>query len=135
MKYFVGQKESVTKQITEADVKTFASISGDMNPVHLSSEFAQKTIFRKPIVHGMLCASLISSVLANKLPGNGTIYLGQDLRFLAPVFHGDVLTAVVEIAEILPEKKHLIFETYVVNSKGVKVIKGTARVKPSNFET
>ena len=85
----VGQKASVQKTFTAADLTLFAGVSLDVNPIHMSGEYAKNTVFGKRIVHGILTSGLISAVLANKLPGPGTIYLGQDLRFVAPVFVGD----------------------------------------------
>ena len=95
---YVGQKASVQKTFTAADVTAFAGISLDVNPIHMSDKYAESTVFGKRIVHGILTSGLISAVLANKLPGPGTIYLGQELRFTAPVFLGDDITAEVEVA-------------------------------------
>ena len=96
----VGQKATITKKFEDADLRAFAEVSLDTNPIHLDEEYAKTTIFGKRIVHGILTSGLISAVLANKLPGPGTIYLGQELRFTAPVFLGDEITAECEIAEI-----------------------------------
>ena len=133
MKYFVGQKANLCKIITKNDVLIFAEITGDKNPIHLDENYAKKTIFKKPIAHGILCAGLISSVIANILPGEGTIYLGQELKFLAPVFHNDNLSAEVEIIEIIAEKNHLILKTIVKKDDGTLVITGEARVKFFNL--
>jgi acyl dehydratase len=129
MKFTIGQTARITKVIGKTEVKLFAEITGDNNPIHLDAEYAKKTIFNKPIVHGILVSGLISSVIANNLPGPGTIYLGQNLKFLAPVFHGDELTADVTIIDIIKEKNHIILKTEVKNQNNVIVITGEARVK------
>ena len=125
----VGQNASVTKRFTDADVHTFAGISLDVNPVHTDEEYAKTTIFGKRIVHGILTSSLISAVLANKLPGPGTIYLGQELSFRAPVYLGDEITAKVEITELRTDKKIVKLRTICTNQDGKAVITGVATVK------
>lgn len=125
----IGQKASVQKTFTAADVTAFAGISLDVNPIHMSDKYAESTIFGKRIVHGILTSGLISAVLANKLPGPGTIYLGQELKFTAPVYLGDDITATVEIVEIREDKKIIKLDTTCVNQDGKKVITGLATVK------
>ena len=125
----IGQKASVQKTFTAADVTAFAGISLDVNPIHMSDKYAEATIFGKRIVHGILTSGLISAVLANKLPGPGTIYLGQELKFTAPVYLGDDITATVEIVEIREDKKIIKLDTTCVNQDGKKVITGLATVK------
>ena len=125
----IGQKASVQKTFTAADVTAFAGISLDVNPIHMSDKYAESTIFGKRIVHGILTSGLISAVLANKLPGPGTIYLGQELKFTAPVYLGDDITATVEIVEIREDKKIIELDTTCVNQDGKKVITGLATVK------
>mgnify|MGYP003978322335 CR=1 FL=1 len=100
MNFRVGQTASISKVFSYEEVRLFAELSGDKNPIHLDSDYAKLNVFKKPIGHGMLVSSLTSSVLANNLPGPGTIYLGQSLKFFAPVYHGDELTAEVEIINI-----------------------------------
>lgn len=126
---YVGQKSSIQKTFAVQDVVEFAEVSLDKNPLHLSDEYAKTTIFGKRIVHGMLVGSLISAVLANKLPGEGTIYLGQDLKFVAPVYLGDCITAEVEITEIREDKKIIKLNTTCYKLDGTKVITGMAVVK------
>ncbi|VEH38169.1 (R)-specific enoyl-CoA hydratase [Fusobacterium varium] len=92
------------KTITEADVILYAGITLDINPAHLNEEHAKKTIFKHRIAHGMLTAGLVSAVLGTKLPGEGSIYMGQELMFTAPVYFGDTITATAEIIELIPEK-------------------------------
>lgn len=128
MEYFVGQNASFAKTICETDIYTFAGICGDFNPVHINRLEAEKSIFGKPVAHGMLCASLISTVLGTKLPGPGTVYMGQTLTFRAPVYIGDTICAVVEIKELLPKGK-AILSTIVKNQQGEIVIDGEAKVK------
>lgn len=132
MKYFIGQKASLRKVITTNDVLMFAEMTGDKNKIHLDENYAKGTMFKEPIAHGVLCAGLISSVIANVLPGDGTIYLGQELNFVAPVFHNDNLIAEVEIIEIINEKNQMILNTTVRKDDGKIVITGIARVK--NFD-
>ena len=125
----VGQKASVQKTFTVADVTAFAGISLDVNPIHMSDGYAKDTVFGKRIVHGVLTAGLISAVLANKLPGPGTIYLGQELKFTAPVFLGDEIKAECEIAEIREDKHIVKLNTTCTNQDGKVVITGVATVK------
>lgn len=125
----IGQKASVQKTFTAADVTAFAGISLDVNPIHMSDKYAKSTIFGKRIVHGILTSGLISAVLANKLPGPGTIYLGQELRFMAPVYLGDDITATVEIIELREDKKIVKLNTTCVNQEGKTVVSGVATVK------
>ncbi len=129
MKYYIGQKATFEKRIMKKDVLDFARITGDNNPIHINDKYAKKSRFGKPIVHGILCSGLLSSVIAGKLPGEGTIYLGQELKFIAPVYHDDLLIAEVEIEDIIVEKKHIILKTTVRKVDNTIVIEGKARVK------
>ncbi len=126
----VGDSASFTKTVTEADVVNFAGISGDFNPAHMDAVSAESGMFGKRIAHGMLSAGFISTVLGTQLPGNGTIYLGQELRFVKPVFFGDTVTATCTVKEKIIEKNRLIIDTTVTNQAGEAVIKGTATVMP-----
>jgi len=128
MKFTVGDSAEITKTITEADVQAFADLTGDHNPVHVDNAFAKTTRFGRTIAHGMLTASLISSVLANKLPGEGSIYLGQTLQFVAPVFPGDEITARVTVKQVREDKPIVKLETICVNQNGAIVIRGEATV-------
>ena len=125
----IGQKVSIQKTFSAADVTAFAGISLDVNPIHMSDGYAKNTIFGKRIIHGMLTASLISAVLGNYLPGPGTIYLGQELKFMAPVYLGDDITATVEVAELREDKKIVKLNTTCVNQDGKTVVSGMATVK------
>lgn len=122
----VGDKASMTKTISEYDVYGFAGITGDFNPVHVNAEFAKDTMFKQRIAHGMLSAGLISAVLGTSLPGENTIYLGQELSFKAPVMIGDTITATVEVLEKIEGKNRLIFRTTVTNQNGLLVVDGKA---------
>ena len=128
MKFSVGDSAEITKTIEQADIDAFASVTGDHNPVHVDEEFAKTTRFGRRIAHGMLTASLISSVLANKLPGEGSVYLGQTLKFVAPVFPGDEVTARVTVKEIREDKPILKLETICMNQRDEIVIRGEATV-------
>ena len=105
------------------------SLSLDKNPIHLDPAFAEESIFGQRVVHGMLAASLFSGLLGMKLPGEGSIYLGQSLSFTAPIYIGDEVTATVEVVKIREDKPIVTLKTVCVNSKGVVVIKGEAVVK------
>jgi 3-hydroxybutyryl-CoA dehydratase len=126
----VGDSGSFTKTITETDVYNFAGISGDFNPAHVNAVEASKGIFGERIAHGFLVGSLISTVVGTVMPGPGTIYMGQELKFLKPVRFGDTVTATVTVKEILTEKKRVIADTVCVNQKGETVISGTAVFRP-----
>lgn len=126
----IGSRASFTKTITEYDVSAFAGITGDFNPVHVNDEAAKESPFGRRIAHGMLTGSLISTVLGMKMPGEGTVYLEQNLKFTAPVYIGDTCTASVEITEILNEEKGIYkLDTKVINQNGMMVSDGYAVVK------
>lgn len=126
----LGDSASFTKTVSEHDVYTYAGVSGDFNPAHVNEVEAQKGMFGKRIAHGMLSAGFISTVLGTQLPGPGTIYMGQELRFTKPVFFGDTITATVTVAELVPEKNRAILDTVCTNQNGEVVIKGKATVMP-----
>ncbi|WP_323084325.1 MaoC family dehydratase [Providencia alcalifaciens] len=126
----VGQTASFRKTITEADVINFASASGDMNPVHIDKIAGQASIFGDRVAHGILVSGLISTVLGAQLPGNGTIYLGQEMRFTHPTYIGDTITAIVEVVDIDHAKNRIRLNTTCTNQSGVVVITGTATVMP-----
>lgn len=124
----IGMKESVSKTITETDVILYAGITLDVNPAHLNEEHAKQTMFKHRIAHGMLTAGLVSAVLGTKLPGEGSIYMGQDLKFTAPVYFGDTITATAEIIELIPEKNRVILSTICTNQEDKVVLKGQATI-------
>ena len=107
----VGMTASFGKTVTEADIMAFAGVSGDTNPVHLHQDFAEQTMFKGRVAHGMLSAAFISTILGTKLPGPGCIYVSQDLRFKAPVRAGDTVTARATITEIDPDKRRVKLKT------------------------
>lgn len=126
----IGDKDSFEKTITETDVCLFAGISGDMNQIHINDEAGKASMFKQRIAHGVLTAGLISTVLGTKLPGAGTLYLGQNLKFKAPVYIGDTVKAEVEVSEMKTEKNIVILKTTCTKSSGEVVIEGEATVMP-----
>lgn len=106
-----GMEASFAKTVTEADVVTFAGVTGDFNPVHVNEEFARQSMFKGRIAHGMLTASFISTILGTKLPGPGCIYVSQNLRFRAPVKLGDTVTATVKVVGLKEAKAMVELET------------------------
>ena len=126
----IGEHASVTKTDSETDVYLFAGITGDLNPAHTNEVAASKTMFKTRIAHGMLGAGFISAVLGMYLPGPGTIYMGQELKFTKPVHIGDTVTATATVEEIILEKNRVILDTTVVNQDGEIVIQGKATVMP-----
>ena len=127
----VGDAAEISRTVTDEDVRAFAEVTGDRNPVHLDEEYAATTRFGRPIAHGMLGASLISAVLANELPGPGTVYLSQTLRFNAPVFPGDTVTARVVVKQVREDKPIVTLETVCTNQRGERVVEGEAVVLAS----
>lgn len=123
----IGMVRSIQKVVTDRDIEMFAEVSTDRNPVHLDEDYAQDTIFGGRIAHGMLTAGLVSAVIGEQLPGHGTVYLGQNLKFLAPVRPGDIVLAEVEVTEIDHAKRRVKMDTRcLVNDK--KVLTGDATV-------
>ncbi len=122
----IGESASLSKVFYEDDVRQFAEISGDKNPLHLNEEYAAQTRFGKRLVHGMLTAGLISAVLGTKLPGEGSIYLSQSIKFRAPVFIGDEVRATVSVTDIRTDKKIVTLKTICTNQHGSLVLEGEA---------
>jgi len=118
------------KTISETDIYLYAGVSGDFNPAHINEEYAKETFFKTRIAHGMLSAGFISTVIGTKLPGAGTIYLDQSLKFLAPVRIGDTITARVEVTEIMDDKNKVRLKTDCINQEGMTVLEGEAVVSP-----
>lgn len=123
----VGLTRSVTKEVTDKDIEMFAEVSTDHNPVHLDDEYAKGTMFKGRIAHGMMTAGLISAVIGEQLPGHGTVYMGQTLKFMAPVRPGDVVTAEVEVIEVIHEKRRVKMATRCLVD-GKPVLTGEATV-------
>ncbi|MBN6188320.1 MaoC family dehydratase [Aneurinibacillus sp. BA2021] len=124
----VGDTSHIVKTITEEDIVAFATLTGDVNPIHLDEEFAKTTFFKGRIAHGMLTASFISTVLGTQLPGTNTIYLSQNLKFKAPVKIGDTITAVAEVIEKRDDRKLIKLRTNLLNQNQKVVVEGEAMV-------
>lgn len=127
----IGQEASIKKKITEQDIMIFSELTGDKNPVHIDEEFAKHSIFKKRIAHGFLSGSLISTLIATKLPGPGSIYLNQNMKFLAPVFINDTVIAKVSIMEKIIEKKKIFLQTecFILDKK---ILTGKAEILVSS---
>ena len=131
--FAIGEEATLTRIISDDDIKTFARISGDDNPVHMNDDYAKGTMFGGRIAHGMLVSGLVSAVLGTMLPGPGAIYLSQQLRFLAPVRPGDQVTARAMVTEWDQDKGRVTLLTEVKNQEGVAVISGEARLIMSSY--
>lgn len=128
MKIKVGDSASVTKTISGADIQAFGDLSGDHNPLHFDEEHARRTRFGKPISHGMLTGSLFSPIIAHQLPGEGSIYLSQSLKFVAPVFAGDTITATLTVRHVRQDKQIITLDGVARNQRGEVVIEGESVV-------
>jgi 3-hydroxybutyryl-CoA dehydratase len=126
----VGDVAEFTKTVSEADIYLYAGVTGDVNPAHIDEVYASKTFFKTRIAHGMLLAGFISTVIGNKLPGHGTIYIKQEVNFLGPVRIGDTVTARAEVVEVTKEKNRVKLRTICVNQDGTTVVDGEALVSP-----
>lgn len=126
----LGDKAYFEKTISDTDVYLFAGITGDFNPAHINQKEAEQSMFKGRIAHGMLVSSLISAVLGMQLPGPGTIYMGQTIKFLAPVRIGDTIKAEAEVIEMNVEKNRIKLRTICYNQDGKMVIDGEAMVMP-----
>jgi len=122
----VGQRAVFAKTITETDIRTFAALTGDHNPLHLDEAFAGRSRFGRPIAHGILVAGVISAALGMGLPGPGAIYLSQTLKFLRPVYPGDTVTATVEVIAYREDKGIVTLQTTCANQAGAAVAEGEA---------
>ena len=123
-----GDTASRTRTISDEMIRTYAELTGDTNPVHLDDGYAAGTRFGRRIAHGMIAAGLISATLANDLPGPGTVYLSQSLKFKLPVFPGDTVTATVEVVSVRPDKPIVTLSTVCTNQEGEVVLEGEAAV-------
>lgn len=126
----VGDIAEFSKTISESDIYLYAGVTGDLNPAHIDETYARSTAFKTRIAHGMLAAGFISAVLGTRLPGPGTIYIRQELNFMAPVRIADTITAKAEVIEILAEKKRVRIKTTCFNQEGKIVLDGEALVSP-----
>jgi 3-hydroxybutyryl-CoA dehydratase len=131
----MGMTRHVRKVVTDEDIEMFAKVSTDHNPVHLDEDYAKDTMFHGRIAHGMLTAGLISAVIGEQLPGHGTIYMGQSLKFLAPVRPGDMVTAEVEVIDIEHKKRRVKLDCRcLVNGKKVLVGEATVLAPSRKFD-
>jgi 3-hydroxybutyryl-CoA dehydratase len=124
----MGQSAEVVHTITKDDIQTFGDLSGDYNPLHFDEDWAKTTMFGSRIAHGLLTASFISTAIGMHLPGAGTIYIGQSMRFLSAVKIGDTITARVEVVNLDDEKERVTLKTTCTNQKGKLVLDGEAQV-------
>ncbi len=126
----IGDISEFSKTVTEADVYQFAGITGDFNPAHINEAYAGKTFFKKRIAHGLLAAGFISAVVGTQLPGPGSIYIRQELKFTAPVYFGDTITARVVVIDRNVEKNRVTLQTSCINQDGKTVLEGEALISP-----
>lgn len=126
----VGQKAVKEFPVTLENGEAFAQVSQDKNPIHLDEEYAKGTMFGRRIAHGMLSAGFISGMIGMELPGEGTIYMKQELTFLRPVYYGDTIRVEIEVTQLQEEKKRAVLSTNCYNQKNEQVIAGQALVKP-----
>lgn len=131
----IGDSAEVEHTITEDDIRQFGKLSGDFNPLHFDEEWARKTQFGGRIAHGLLTASFISTAIGMKLPGKGSIYLGQEIAFWNPVRIGDAITTKVEVIETHDEKRRVMLSTVCVNQRGETILTGKALVKVMQIDT
>ncbi len=124
----MGQSAEVVHSITEEDIQKFGDLSGDFNPIHFNEEWAKKTMFGGRIAHGILTASYISAVIGMHLPGPGTVYMSQSMRFIAPVRIGDTITARVEVINLNNEKQRVTLKTTCTNQNDKVVLDGEALI-------
>ena len=127
----VGDSAQVVRRATDEDIAAFVESVGDYNPIHADPEYASTTIFKEPIAPGIWTAGLISAVIGTRLPGPGAIYLSQELKFLKPVFFGDVITARAEVVEVMRERNRMRLRNVCTNQRGDEVLTGEALVMPS----
>jgi 3-hydroxybutyryl-CoA dehydratase len=126
----IGKTYEIGITITQQMVESFASATGDYNPIHMDEDYARETMFKTRVVHGMLHAGLISGIVGTRFPGPGTIYLSQTLKFLKPVFIDDEVTYRLKVLDYLQEKNRLRLETVCINQKGKIAVTGEALVIP-----
>lgn len=131
----IGDRAEFWKTISESDIYLYAGITGDFNPAHIDQLYAEKTAFRSRIAHGLLSAGFISTVIGTKLPGPGTIYINQELNFIAPVYIGDTIKAFVEVLDVNVVENRVVLKTICKNQKEELVIDGKALVSPPNLNS
>lgn len=129
-KFMIGEQKSYERVVTKDDVKKFAEITKDYNLAHFDEDYCAKTIFKKPIVHGMLIGSLFSKVFGAEYPGGGMIYCSQSLKFLKPIYPDTFLKIVITVKEIISEKNRVIFTTEIFNENNECALTGEAMLMP-----
>lgn len=129
----IGDQRSYQRVITKQDVETFGKLTGDMNDAHFNEAYAETTIFKKPIVHGMLVGSLFSKIFGLDYPGEGTIYCSQSLNFKKPVYPDQILTVIVTVKDIVLEKNRVIFTTEILNENNEVMVTGEAMLMPKKL--
>jgi len=127
----VGDHAEIVRRVADGDIAEFVDAVGDYNPVHSDAAYAAGTVFKAPIAPGIWTAGLISAVIGTRLPGPGAIYLSQTLKFLKPVMFGDVITARVEVLEVIHDRNRIRLRTTCTNQRGEDVLSGEAWVMPS----
>lgn len=130
----MGQSAEIVHTITENDIQAFGDLSGDYNPIHFDDEWAKQTMFEGRIAHGILTSAFISAALGMRLPGTGSIYMSQSMRFLGPVRIGDTITARVEVVNLNDEKERVTLRTTCTNQEGTLVLEGEALVAMMKLE-
>jgi 3-oxoacyl-[acyl-carrier protein] reductase len=125
----IGDQATLVHKISQEDVQAFADLTGDFNPLHMDEEYARKTEFKKPVVHGMLSASFISTIIGTLLPGKGSLWLSQSLEFLGPVYINDEITLIAEVKQKSLSTKLIVLKISVFNQKSLKIIEGESKVK------
>jgi len=125
----IGQTASFSKTVSESDIYLYAGVTGDINPLHINEEYAKTTAFKSRIAHGMLSAGFVSAVLGVSLPGPGSLYESQSLKFLAPVYIGDTITATAQVLSIDTEKGRVILKTTCTNQDETVVLDGKASIR------
>ncbi|RZJ34870.1 MAG: MaoC family dehydratase [Flavobacterium sp.] len=128
MELRIGQTAHASRTFTKEDVRAFGDLTGDFNPIHFDEQYASRTMFGKPIVHGPLVITLVTTMFANELPGPGSVYLSHDVKYFLPVYYGDTISASLEIVDI-NEKNHIFVRTTCTNQDGKLVLDGIARLK------
>ena len=126
----IGDSSEIKKVFTEPEVLAFADITTDHNPAHVDKDYASKTMFKKQIAHGMYVGSLFSAIFGVQMPGLGSIYIKQSLKFTKPVYFGDEITAKVTVKELKVERNRVVFDCLAINQNGDTVIIGEAEIMP-----
>ena len=127
MDYYIGQNVVISREVKKEDVERFAELSGDFNPIHLDESYAKETRFGRCIAHGMLSGAYISAILGTEFPGEGTVYISQNLKFLKPIYIGEMIKIKIEIKDIIKSRRAVI-NTEIVDGQDVVLVFGEAEV-------